>query len=265
MTLTTITSYWQRPAQLLHWVKAVKRASVPEVNHVVFFVGETPPSWWEKETCGTRILALLRNEKPGMSIGHYHNLGASQSRAEWIMKLDVDALPNEIYFQELLPILDQAKPRQWFNGGMFYLNEEGTQVVLKGDPLSVPIYVTIINTRYQYCMHAFPQATSYICRREDYLKLGGCDDRFAGWGWEDYQQIYMLEKYQRGEDPLPGPVTLENVTQRCRDEISRPKAMELWKKSKSLALLHCCHSHASRVGAEKNREVLLSCIKLQRT
>jgi predicted glycosyltransferase involved in capsule biosynthesis len=261
--LTTITAYWRRPEMLRSWVRALRDSAHPEVLHFIYFVGEYPPEWWCKETTGTSILALIRGEAPELSIGHYHNLGAQQAPTEWIMKLDVDTLPHPSYFEELLPILESAQPREWFNGGMFYLNRRYSELLLTGRSLTHEIYRQIMDQRRTYSANSYllPAATNFICLRDEYLALGGCDSGFSGYGWEDYQQIYMLERNQLQKDPLPGLVTIDNVTQRCRDSISRRKARELWERNSTLCLIHKWHAstidpryHASM---KQNRELLL--------
>jgi len=234
MILTTITPYWGRPEALRIWMRAIDGATVPGVRHLIFFVGESPPDWFRlRYSYATHIQAeVFLGERGGdKSIAYWHTLGARLSSSKWIMKMDVDALPNVRYFRELLPILRGAREREWFNGGMVYATQGFSQSHLKEEqmPLTESTYTHLMNLRHLHCTCSKgPEATNFICRREDYLALGGGDSRFRGWGWEDYQQIYMLERYWRQSDPLPGEVTLANITHRCRLEISQPKARELW-------------------------------------
>ena len=267
MMLTTITVYWNRPEALRIWLRCLKAAAVPEVRHLIYFVGESIPSWWDKDSDGVFIRALHQFELPGMSIGHYHNLGAQETNTEWIMKLDVDALPHANYFKALLPLLVLAKDREWFNGGMFYLKRYYT--LLNSFPTDVYEHIMRNRRSYSGSSYLLPAASNFICRRMDYLNLGGCDERFRGYGWEDYQQIYMLERSWLGRDPLPGELNLGNVTARCRDEISRPKARELWEKNSQLCLLHRWHPVSTdpsyRASMDANRQVLLDWIKYDRS
>ncbi len=266
MNLTTITPYWNRPEMLKGWVHALRGAAQPDVKHLIIFVGEDIPDWWDKEVDDLNITAVIQIEPPGMSIGYYHNLGAAIATTEWIMKLDVDTIPNVDYFKALRPVLDGAGPREWFNGGMFYLSKS------MGIRLAIPVeandYTRIVSMPRPFTSGDgwYPQATNWICRREDYLKLGGCREEFRNYGWEDYQQIYMLEKYQRGCDPLPGKIDSTNVTQRCRDEIGKAKAKELFDRDRRLALFHRWHlsprdtAYRNPAQSERNRAVLLGYI-----
>lgn len=271
--LTTITPVWGRPEMLEVWMKAVKGATVPGMKHIVFFVGEPPPDSikMEYEYDTSFQFVYCPDDVPGeWSIGHYHNLGARLACTEWMMKLDVDALPNVRYFKELLRILEIAGPKDWFNGGMMYVTQNASAALLSAImmPVSEDLYQTMMHRRHVYFgpMSTGPAATNFICRREVYLKLGGCDERFRGYGWEDYQQIYMLEKHRLGTNPLPGVVTMENVTRRCCREISRRRARELFERSFWLCLLHRWHLSSSNTNYKsheimlQNRKILLDYI-----
>lgn len=269
--LTTITPYWGRPKVLKAWLRALEGSFHRDVHHIVLVAGNHIQETTQNPNVrivGCQVGCRLP------SIGYFHNLGARLAGTEWIMKLDLDAFPHADFFRELLPILQKAPARAWFNCGMFYVSRGSSEAYLDAlqMPLRVATYGQIVKDIRQHSAYTyhFPAATNFICRRDDYNNLGGSDPGFQGWGWEDYQQIYMLEKYQRQADPLPGPITWHNVTQRCRDEISRPKALELYNRSCWLALLHCWHPantdphYRSKVIANHNRQILLNYIERSR-
>lgn len=267
MKLTTITSVWGRPDMLRGWLASIRGASVPEVQHIIYFVGENPPAWWYPEVGNLPVLAVASSDPPGKSIGHYHNLGAEFADTEWIMKLDVDVVPNARYFVQLLKVLAQAREREWFNGGMVYLSRSAS------NRLTLPVIdsayagIMAVPRAYTAANGHEPAGSNFICRRSDYLKLGGCLESFRGYGWEDYQQLYMLERHQTGKDPLPGRVTVDNVASRCRDEISRPKAKELRDRDRWLVLLHRWHANAPNKTYEqmaRNRAILFDYVEGQR-
>ena len=257
------------------WLKAVKGATQPGMKHILYFVGDMIPNWVMLEYQSDHAFQLIQcHDKPGdLSIGHYHNLGAKFVSTEWMMKLDVDAIPNTRYFKELLPLLKAADPKEWFNGGMMYATQNASAVLLSANmmPLDASMYQMMMSNRKVYFSGTIdtPAATNFICRTKDYLALDGCDERFRGYGWEDYQQIYMLERHWLRRCPLPSPVTFENVTQRCR-EISRRKARELFERSPWLALLHHWHPkssdpfYRSQSVMQHNKQVLLEYINGQR-
>jgi len=267
--LTTITPYWNRPEQLKIWLQALRGAGNVNVQHLLIVRGteEIPPDIMDV----TNLRICKYQEGGNESIGHFHNIGAELADTEWIMKLDVDCLPHLHYFSSLIPILIAAKRREWFNGGMLYVNEQFSKMHLREDQrLDQATYNHIMSSRVSASASSYrhPAASNFICRRQDYLDLGGCPSEFKGYGWEDYAQLYMLERYQKQAEPLPGPVTLHNVTQRCRDEISRRKALELWHRDNNLCLLHRWHSGCTDVGYKteqhNNRHVLWRYITVKR-
>ncbi len=265
--LTTITPYWKRPEMLRVWLRALRGASIPEVTHLIYFVGERAPDWAREEVEGNTAFHFqeLPLHTPGhYSIGCYHNMGAVDASSEWMMKLDLDALPNVRYFRELLPLLSTAEPKQWFNGGMIYMSRLAClrYLALSSMPVSEETYRFLMKERSFRTGYMEPSASNFICRRRDYLDLGGCDWNFLGYGWEDYQQLFMLESHERGCNPLPGPLDSHNVTQRCRDEISRPKAKMLWQRNEWLCLLHHWHPKSAICPAKiaSNRKILLEYI-----
>lgn len=271
--LTTITPYWNRPESLRTWLLAIRGAVSPEVRHIIYFVGEPIPNWFVQEVGDAPIFPIGIPEAPGKSIGQYHNQGAKAANTDWIMKLDIDAIPNRRYFEELVGVIRRARPREWFNGGMLYISRASSSANLDMGrmPLTSENYtrITLSPRTHAHGSFAKPEASNFICRRLEYLQLGGSDPRFSQWGWEDYQQLYMLECHWRQSDPLPGMLDISNVTQRCRDEIGRPKAADLFMRNKWLCLLHRWHAPNSdttyRSKSEDNRQVLLDYILKLRT
>jgi len=263
--LTTVTPTWGRQDRLKVWVQIMAGSTTPDVTHLVYFVGEDPPEWWS--AMAPRNMQAIRIDKPErFSIGHVHNMGIETAQTEWVMKLDADALPSSRYFKELIPLLKKASEREWFNGGMFYLSKNYSEALFQGTPfLGLALYQMIMLNRkiYSASSYLLPAASNFICRRRDYLHLGGCDSRFDGYGWEDYQQIFSLEWYWRRSHPLPGHVDFDNVTTRCRDEISRRKARELFERNPLLCLIHLWHPESKDTGYRTphgmaaNRRVLL--------
>jgi len=258
--ITTITSCWGRPDALETWLEAMRHASFSEVEHILFIIGEKAPAIPNPPP----RLQVIEYPKPTrFSIGHAHNMGARLARTEWIMKLDVDTIPNANLFRNLMPVIDEAERREWFNIGMLYFKKQFNEYLLRADKMPIGRTQHDMIARnmpfYSTGSYSYPAASNFLCRTQEYLDLGGCDDRFDGYGWEDYQQMYMLERWQRHADPLPGPLHEHNVTQRCRNEISRPKAMEMFRRDPSLFLYHRWHPTVAKPGPmiAANRRVLL--------
>lgn len=247
-------------------------AGTEDVHHIILFGNGEDRRPWHLPSDRFSFINVRDDLK---SIGHYHNLGVALATSPWVMKSDVDVLPNVNFFKELLPVLDAAGPREWFNAGFVYLSSDASRALLTDYtvPISEMTYHNVMEDRGLYCMGRYldPAGSQFVCRKEDYIHFGGCDARFAGWGWEDYQQLYCLEHQALGEDPLPGPLTLGNVTQRCRDEIARPRAKSLWHMSEWLCMFHKWHPkppegrYRNMAQSNKNKEVLLDCLLRRRS
>jgi len=265
--LTTITPVWNRPEMFRVWVEALKGAAHPQVQHFVYFVGEQPPC---QAPPNFRFISC--SEKPGLSIAHYHNLGAREAETQWMMKLDVDALPNVRLFKDLVNILAMTKnPKRWYNVGMFYANKSITHSLLTKErmPLSELVYNDFLNNLKAFTNSAYikPAASNFVCNRQWYLNIGGCHGGFRGYGWEDYYQMYLMERDRLGRDPLPGPVTLDTAPRRVRDEIARPEALRLWTMNRWCALIHRWHpgsagtDYKAKSVMDSNRKILLDLIQ----
>lgn len=258
--LTTITPYWNRPEMLEVWVEAIRTTSRPDIEHILVVVGEKAPQI-PNPPKSLRVVEVAMPER--FSIGHVHNMGAKMANSEWIMKLDIDTLPTLNLFHELKLLLRDAGPRDWYNIGMIYIKQVFSKGMLSKEkmPIGPATLKMVADNLRLYSAHGYfyPAASNFVCRTQDYLDLGGCDERFNGYGWEDYQQIFMLERYQRAKDPLPGCITSENITTRCREEISRPKAKSLFLGNPNFCLFHRWHrmGHKDRALMEGNRQLLL--------
>ncbi|QDP54873.1 MAG: putative glycosyltransferase like family 2 [Prokaryotic dsDNA virus sp.] len=236
-------------------------------RHIVYLVGPNTLPNALIEEMSKRNFLFLSSEQEYRSIGHYHNEGFNRAETDWVMKLDVDALPHEEYFQAMLDRIIHAEHREWFNGGMLYLHRGASAGMLQLDQLPITRdrhhYIARNIKQFSSSSYQLPAATNFACRKKDYFSFGGTDDRFRGWGWEDYMVIYMLERLWRGVDPLAGEVNFHNVTRRCRDEIGRPRSAELYRRDDRLALLHHWHpvskdpKYKNEEQSNRNKQILL--------
>lgn len=274
--LTTLTPYKGRPEALRAWKKAVCGATRPWVQHMLIAPTTPGNDLSREELTGWHTLRILRPVVSPLEIftlGKWHNYGAKLCTTQWMMKLDVDVLPHQAFFDHLLPVLQAAREREWFNVGMLYVNRAGSAAWLDEPalPLDVKVYNRIMDNRSAFSANRYlnPAGSQFVCQVSQYRRLGGTDSRFVGYGWEDYQVLYMLERDFLGSDPLPGGcVTFENVARRCRDEISRPMALRLWERDRMLCLLHRWHPSEPDVrykaNLDANRRVLLDYVSKHR-
>lgn len=256
--ITTVTPYRDRPEHLRAWLKALKNAHRPFVRHLLIDPGTTignKEKGYIESNYPVEIHQPPDLEHGIMSIGHWHNWAAEKLiDGGWMMKLDVDCLPHTEFFDALSQYIDQGQ-MNWFNIGFFRINREQSRRLSN---------IIDLNLYRELSAGLQPEASHFCIRLDKYLELGGCDSRFIGYGWEDYQQLYRMAEDEMGEDPLHGIVDIHNVTTRCRDEISRPLCRRTWSDDNRLALLHKWHGSSLdpryKQHIQDNKKVLLNYI-----
>lgn len=243
------------------WASHMREACHPEVQHLVFFVNEQIPGW--RLLLPDNFWFVMAPCHPRTSIGHHHNRGASISESAWVLKLDIDTVAHQDYWNALLPILKTAGEREWFNCGMGYLKHQPSESLAPGITGADVLRLLQSPRSHFDNWKGCPSGTNFVAPRLAYLEHAQCDARFRGYGWEDYQQLHALERWQLGKDPLEGcQITAKNVTQLCRDRIGIRKSRELWLRDNRLCLLHHWHPVArgtpyrDRRQMDANRAVL---------
>lgn len=247
-TITTITPYWGRPEAFRYFEHSLDGClRTVETNrfahHLVLLAGESKWKYLDpmRPPRHSRLELVECCAPEGMSIGHYHNIGAEMAKTEWIMKLDVDCLIHPNFFVSLHRLLGTAKPRQWFNIGMLHMPSDVTDEARK-HLWDVCYFDSLVQSRSKWAQGSYknPVGSNFVCRREDYLLNAKCHLDFAGYGWEDYYQMYHLEKNYLGKRPIDG-ATFGNVTQKCRGILSRQKALQSFQFDPALCLFHQWH------------------------
>lgn len=195
------------------------------------------------------------------SIGRALNYGASISDSMFILKQDVDCLPYDGIYERILQHCRdlQQKPMAWSNLGVFNCTEEFSAEYLSG-PISFETFELVRDTDSTKTEIKRAAGNQILVRRETYERVGGTARDFRGWGWEDYQLIYYLERLEEPSFRL-SEYRLATITQRCRDEISRPKNIRT--NELDLAFLHKWHDPLAdpddyRAYVDENRKHLLS-------
>ena len=110
----------------------------------------------------------IRNE-PGFNLARARNLGAAETKADWIVFLDADVVPSPHFAEAVSALLKD---------GLF----------LRPAPAGTDTWGTL------------------ICMREEFLRAAGYDEVFSGWGGED-DDLYA-RMVRMGLKQLSYPVTL---------------------------------------------------------
>lgn len=173
------------------------------------------------------------------SIGVAHNYGATISKSEYILKQDVDCLPFAGLYNKILShiLTLRSNQKSWSNIGFFYCNKEFSITHLNGI-ISNDLYEQVKNNDNLKETLKYACGNNFLVNREHFLKIGGCSQLFKGWGWEDYQVLYFLEKYYNPNFSL-SEYKIDSITQKCRDEIARPKNQIT--NQKNIIFLHKWH------------------------
>ena len=194
-------------------------------------------------------------------IGLAHNFGATIATGQYILKQDVDCLPYDGFYDQVLTFIadELTEPRAWANVGVYYCNEWFSKTYLTGR-ITRDIYDLAKDAHKASCNYA--SGNCFLANREDYLQIGGCSERFRGWGWEDCQVAYCLEKSYNPEFRLSA-YELETIIDVCRDEITRPKNRATYQRD--IVFLHKWHDPRSdearyKEFGEHNRKVLLDVV-----
>lgn len=197
------------------------------------------------------------------NIGLAHNYGATLSVGEYILKQDVDCIPYVGFYVELLNHIDtlRSNKKLWSNLGVFYCNERFSKECLS-DIVTKEIYNQAKHNPDCKEEIKFACGNCFLVNRNHFIEIGGCSKSFEGWGWEDYQVCYFLEKSLNPQLTLSS-CTLETIVSVCREEIARPKNKST--NEKDLVFLHKWHDNKENDPTynnyiEKNRNTLLKSI-----
>ncbi|NYT79812.1 glycosyltransferase [Alcaligenaceae bacterium] len=163
-----------------------------------------------KETCernGMRLIRLETSDKL-FSFGRCRNVGVSQSTTPFVMFLDVDLVPYDDFYKDLI---NEIEVRELHNDvsdfimvGVIYLTKQGTQQYFDTTPkLRKQKFTHALLEDNHAIIEKFSTGTSVtVYSRPWYMAHGGVDESFEGWGYEDLEfncrMIRLSKKF-----PLP--------------------------------------------------------------
>ena len=252
------------------WARNLARNTHPQICHYVIAQGEPSGSldWLTRDNPQIRV--IYTPDKPTFDLGTLHNVGAAMCLTPWMMKLDVDVMVHPFFFDAVLERIRicESTGRIWFNVGFICLTRKASQhIQAKAAVEWLDVIEAVTNRSVQQNPHRWIEATQFVCKTGAYLSEGGCLDTFHGYAWEDYMQLYMLAYMQGQADPLAGlPITKENVTQQCREVLSKKEAQATYRLDNRLVLLHLWHSCMTKTkeGIDRNRDILYDYITKKR-
>ena len=102
------------------------------------------------------IKVVCATDRPRFNASAARNLGAAQAQSEWLCFIDADITPCDGFVQILA---DTLRPGHYYHGAPFFPDKYGT----------------------------------FLCRREDFDRVGGYDEVFDAWSQEDKDLYRRLE------------------------------------------------------------------------
>ena len=155
-----------------------------------------------------RMLSTGRDASEIFSLACARNLGAQAARASYLMFLDADLMVYPGFFEDIfreIRILGMERDaHQFLMCPVIYLTDEGYAHWEKRAPSERrQFFVSEMLKGGGSLIEKFSSGTSAILLRRDYfLTRGGYDERFSGWGYEDYELSCRLIRRAR-QFPLP--------------------------------------------------------------
>ena len=169
---------------------------------VIIVVDDAPGSEYRSLAGSFRVTFTERKNVP-MSLSICRNLGANLASTTWLLFLDADLDSSLINKDDFDSVMDSGylrNPNSFLTLPVFYLAHSGAKLS-KLDLL--------INHSLGYLAGA---SSVVLVRRDTFFKLGGYDEAFVGWGYEDHdfarklvanQDFFPLPKRPQVFDPRP--------------------------------------------------------------
>ncbi|RLA70013.1 MAG: hypothetical protein DRG24_07565 [Epsilonproteobacteria bacterium] len=157
----------------------------------------------------------IESQNKNVNMARARNRGVALARTEYIMFMDVDLYPYPGYYDDLLNEIAAQNlnehPDDLVMTGVIYLSEqEGVKRFFKTEPEKRRAlfldYCAQENNRFIEKVSTGTSVT--LMHRERYLELGGYDENFEQWGYEDLE-FNLRMMYHSDRFPLPKDFTKE--------------------------------------------------------
>ena len=235
--------------------------------------GSDPERW---EQCKTNLPKFVRTAKTDSPTGSPYNgskarnLGVSIARGDKLLLLDIDLHVYPGFYASVLAEADKLKigkyPNRFLMVPVIYLTEIGADDFFNTQPecrrnYSIDAYLTADTVRFE----KFSSGTSVILLdRDHYRRLGGFDERFEGWGFEDHEFITRLIRLDRFFPKPPAWSVSYGNFNSIGEYFGWRSAYRLygdWCFAKGLCLTHIPHPIESRKYLESNLALFSASLK----
>jgi hypothetical protein len=183
-SVTVVVVHYEQPAQLARVLDALARQAHPSLEVVVADDGSASPP---VVPAGVR---LVRQPDLGFRAAAARNLGAATSTADVLVFLDADTVPEPGFVAALVRHA-AACPDVVAVGRRRHADLSGS-----GAELPEPGWLTAGYEQSHDLLHADGRSFRFVisavlaCRRSLFEDLGGFDERFVGYGGEDWDLAY---------------------------------------------------------------------------
>jgi glycosyltransferase involved in cell wall biosynthesis len=155
MTLISfVTTCKGRLSQLQRSLPHMLAQPESEVIVVDYDCPDHTTGWVTRNYPAVKVVCVTN--RPRFNASAARNLGAAQAQSEWLCFIDADITPSASFVQILA---DMLRPGYYYHGAPFFADKYGT----------------------------------FLCRREDFDRVGGYDEVFDAWSQEDKDLYRRLE------------------------------------------------------------------------
>jgi GT2 family glycosyltransferase len=194
-SISVIIVHYDQPVQLARTHAAVSRQTVPPLEIIVADDGSrTPP---DARTLGPRTRVLTQPDL-GFRAGAARHLGARHSRGDILVFLDADTTPQpeflEMLTRRIAVCRDVVAVGRRRHADMAELPHDGDPA--RAPELEEPTWLRDGYRQTRDLLLADGRSFRFLisavlgCRRDLYMELGGFDERFVGYGGEDWDLGY---------------------------------------------------------------------------
>ena len=157
------------------------------LSFVLAFYADWFPAW---------KLTIATDEEQPFNRGRALNQAVASFATEIVVINDADALCDQAQVLEAVRLAREA-PGYVFAYTLYLRLSEHVTAALAD-------YIEALEAPAEWGMVNAPSGSCSAIRRDDYRRIGGFDERFAGWGYEDLEWNMRCDRYANGCRRVPG-------------------------------------------------------------
>lgn len=209
LLLTTLGSIGSQEGVSIECI-VVEQDNIPKIERFL-------PSWVKY------VFQESQGGNDGYNRSAAFNLGAKHARGRILLLHDNDMLVPTLYCKEIEAITQEGYDALNIKRYVFYLSKEDTQKVIE----------SIMNLRLctpLYIVQNLEAGGSMAITRDAYMRVGGMDENFIGWGGEDnelWKRCSVLKRWIWGYTPVIHLWHESQPMKEHKDNINLGRAKEL--------------------------------------